>query len=107
MLNIKPRRMAMATKGHVEVYGLRDPRDGLVKYVGIAGDAKHRFSTCHAFGTRHSRATREWFKDMKNSGVSPQVEVLEIVKYEIRALKEKEWSLKFANSLLHMKNENS
>jgi hypothetical protein len=43
----------------IEVYGLFDIRDGVIRYVGISKDAQRRFLQ-HVFGGGGSPALREW-----------------------------------------------
>lgn len=60
------------------VYGLVDPRDGRVRYVGSSQDIAHRlYSHRHSSRSNRRRPCEVWLVELKNAGVQPFAIVLE------------------------------
>jgi DNA-binding XRE family transcriptional regulator len=59
-----------------QIYALIDPRDGTVRYVGVSKEVQTRLAQ-HIRETQNAK--REWLSELKESGLSPEVEVLETI----------------------------
>lgn len=62
------------------IYGLIDPRDGTLRYVGKA-DKPGRRLQAHLFHAKHNQLTHKarWIKGLLEAGVAPEMTILEIV----------------------------
>jgi hypothetical protein len=63
------------------IYALIDPRDNLVHYVGISVDAETRFYG-HMHDVTGNFEERRWIKGLKKNGLSPILQVLEVINGE-------------------------
>ena len=60
------------------VYGLRDPRDGKIKYVGQTRNPEARYSGHVAIPTgRGLNAKEQWIKELRDVGAKPELVILE------------------------------
>jgi DNA-binding XRE family transcriptional regulator len=62
-----------------QVDALIDPRDGTVRYVGVSKEVQTRLAQ-HIRETQNAK--REWLSELKESGLSPEVEILETIEME-------------------------
>jgi DNA-binding XRE family transcriptional regulator len=60
------------------IYALLDPRDGTVRYVGCAIDVEKRFQ--EHLRDRGNTPKCRWLAELKQDGLYPKLEILEIVK---------------------------
>lgn len=65
--------------GVVSIYGLIDPRTGAVRYVGKAYDAAKRLQTHVRDSRRRNSPVHCWIRKLAESGLRPQIKVLETV----------------------------
>ena len=73
----------------ITIYGLRDPRDGKIKYVGQTWNLKQRMSG-HLSGPA-SRREAQWIEELRVEGLSPLPLVLEVVTEENATAAEDRW----------------
>lgn len=59
----------------VQIYGILDPRDGSLRYVGKANNARKRFAG-HMRERRHRTPLYNWFAKMRLAGLTPTYIVL-------------------------------
>lgn len=59
----------------VQIYGILDPRDGTLRYVGKANDARKRFAG-HMRETRCRTPLYDWLAKMRAAGLTPTYVVL-------------------------------
>jgi NUMOD3 motif len=61
-----------------KVYGLRDPRDGRIRYIGKSINPEHRL-TVHLYYARRGTCTHalRWMKGLLNNDLKPDVVILE------------------------------
>ena len=62
-----------------QIYALIDPRDGTVRYIGVSKEVQTRLAQ-HLSETQNAR--RMWLSELKESGLSPEVEILETIEIE-------------------------
>ncbi len=77
----------------VSIYGLRDPRDGVIRYVGrTANDPRQRLRqhTGSAGVLRWMRLS-EWILELRAAGVRPEIVVLEEVAADVAGAAEQRW----------------
>lgn len=60
------------------IYGLVDPRTGLVRYIGKANDPAERLKGHIRDARRHSRPVSLWIRELLESSLRPEVRVLEV-----------------------------
>src|SRR6266851_8039644 len=79
------------------IYGLVDPRDSSTRYIGVSKqpNARMRAHTRHRGGDKG-----KWLKELKELGLTPQVEVLETITNSrdaeaIATEREQHWISKF------------
>lgn len=72
----------MATKGKpdekAEIYGLFDPRDGALRYIGKANDSGKRFKGHLRDARRRNTPVYSWIKKLQSEGLLPTMTVLEV-----------------------------
>jgi GIY-YIG catalytic domain len=63
------------------IYGLRDPRDGRIRYVGRTRDffARRLRAHCTVRSSKHLNRRRNWIESLRRLGLRPQIECLEVV----------------------------
>ena len=62
------------------IYGLIDPRDGCLAYVGLAFDFKKRFKNhCNLSRLRTNTRKNAWLKCLLKQGLRPRLEIIEEV----------------------------
>ena len=71
------------------IYGLVDPRDGEIYYIGKSDDPKRRL--VEHIGDVHNKRKRQWIEELDVSGLRPIVIVLEKVKSGLCYDKEAAW----------------
>lgn len=59
----------------IQIYGILDPRDGTLRYVGKANDARKRFAG-HMRETRRRTPLYDWLAKMRAAGLTPTYVVL-------------------------------
>lgn len=73
------------------VYGLKDPRDDLFRYVGQTTNVKKRFKQHMAGSVDGSPEKRQWISELKLKGMEPKCEVLEGCNLAYAKKVEKKW----------------
>ncbi len=63
----------------VFIYGLRDPRDDVIKYVGKTNDLRKRLNYHLKGAGRHQTPKNNWLLKLKSLGLKPEMMVLEEV----------------------------
>jgi len=66
----------MRKPGTVYIYALRDPRDGLVYYVGKTRHPSWRLQS-HIEERGGNKAKRRWLDDLRQHGLTPEMAILE------------------------------
>ena len=62
------------------IYGLRDPISGEIRYIGKTNNLKKRLAThLHLAKSDVNRHKKHWLKKLKESGVKPEMVILEKV----------------------------
>ena len=60
------------------IYGLRDPRDGKIKYVGQTRNPRARYAGHVGIPAgRGLNAKEQWIKDLRDLGTRPELVILE------------------------------
>lgn len=72
----------------MQVYGLVDPRNDKVRYVGLSKNMQRRYQS-HA--SKSTVTTRDWFDELKALGMSPGIILLEEVESQDGVDVEYEW----------------
>ena len=62
------------------IYALADPRDNLVRYVGITTDTKYRYRQ-HSRGG-YNRSIWRWARELEHVGMSPVMHIVETINRE-------------------------
>lgn len=98
----------------VHIYGLRDPRDGKIRYVGkTASPPSFRLQSHVDFARRHpenSRPVSAWIRELYSWGLKPEIVLLEDVPIDRWRQAEREWGIRLnaktrlANSISHLGN---
>lgn len=66
----------------VAIYGLSDPRDGMLRYVGKTSGSVRRRLQCHVNDVRRGRTyipRHKWLKELLDAAVCPEIFVIEEV----------------------------
>jgi DNA-binding XRE family transcriptional regulator len=80
------------------IYALIDPRNDAVRYVGCAGDISKRLQE-HMRSKNLAAPKYQWLAELKQSGLSPKMEVLETVEgYSPTFTREEYWVKKLVRS---------
>jgi hypothetical protein len=80
------------------VYALIDPRDGEIRYVGVANNPQERLiahiteARCNGFTLK-----MQWIISLLRNNLRPSIKILKIVARERRLVEEKRYILHFAN----------
>lgn len=89
---------------NIFIYGLLDPRNEIVRYVGFTSDLKRRYrkhlsdARCNRGGHRNN-----WIRKLFSEDILPDIIVLEKVSFEERENREKYWIGKLSkNNLTNM-----
>lgn len=61
-----------------EIYGLCDPRDNLIYYVGMSVDAQKRYQQ-HLYGCLGNDKYKQWMNELKKLGLTPILVILETI----------------------------
>lgn len=74
------------------IYGLKDPRDNKIRYVGWTKDIKKRLIN-HITPSRIKKNTHKnnWIKQLLSLNLKPEIIIIEEVSYDNRLQKEKYW----------------
>lgn len=64
------------TSNPVSIYGLIDPRSGLIRYIGKANDPAKRFASHVRDSARRSTPVYAWFRKLAGLGLQPEMLVL-------------------------------
>lgn len=84
--------MDNAKKNGRVCYGLVDPRDGTVRYIGCTKDLRARLAAhCKEARRKASSPKDAWINELRDRGLRPSVLVLEEVSTEDWGLREKYW----------------
>lgn len=72
------------------IYGLRDPRDNLIHYIGKTNDLHGRLAA-HKLCKGCNRSRKEWLRDLLESGAEPEAVILEEIPHEVWRETEEKW----------------
>lgn len=86
------------------IYTLTDPRDGIVRYVGSAQNAIHRFSSHRNHA--HSEALTSWILELRRKEMEPLLAVVRMVPAEVRFAAERELIAQHSTSGLLLNKRN-
>jgi|WetSurMetagenome_2_1015567.scaffolds.fasta_scaffold274197_3 hypothetical protein len=78
------------------IYGLCDPRDGLIRYVGVTKNPAYRLSEHLRMPVKEGIAKNTWIADLLSKELTPIFVFLEAVKEEDASACEQEWIESFA-----------
>lgn len=73
----------------VYIYGLKDPRDGLIYYIGKTINLRERFKN-HIGGDCNAKKTA-WIQDLAINGLEPEMVILEIATEQTWPALERKW----------------
>ncbi len=73
----------------VEIYALKDPRDGVIRYIGKANDSAKRFKSHMRDSARRNTPVYKWIRELISLGLKPEIEVIERVSKDSWPEKEK------------------
>lgn len=76
------------------IYGLIDPREGQIRYVGATQQLKERLKDHLTSAYRSSSPKRMWMRELLTSGLQPEMIVLETVPYAFWEEAERYWIAK-------------
>ena len=60
------------------IYGLKDPVDNIIKYVGVSKNVESRYK--QHFYIKHNETKFEWISKLKETGLRPELIKLEVIK---------------------------
>jgi predicted GIY-YIG superfamily endonuclease len=81
----------MAKEGStICIYGLKDPRDGQIYYVGKSNDPKTRYKA-HLRQEDNNTDKQQWLAELRDAGLQPKQIVLEWVTEDQWQKAEKRW----------------
>jgi hypothetical protein len=63
---------------HYQIYALVDPRDNIIRYVGISDDVAYRYHE-HVSCIRTNRQEKSWMRELQGLGLSPILRILETI----------------------------
>ena len=72
------------------IYGLKDPRDGQIYYVGKSNEPRVRFRV-HLSDMATNRVKAAWISDLQRQRIKPELIILETVPIEESRKAEKKW----------------
>lgn len=70
----------MTTPEYTYIYGLIDPRNSQIRYIGKADNPTDRYKR-HFWQMAGNAHKVNWLRSMKNVGIMPDIEILEKVPY--------------------------
>ena len=88
------------------IYALIDPRNGEVKYIGRTTNPKNRMQQhCKPSGNIRHSLKEDWIGQLRNIGLSPEMEIIEIVENGFSAaLRERAWIRRYQSTDNKMSN---
>lgn len=78
------------------VYALVDPRDGLVRYVGVTKNPAYRLAEHMRMPVKEGQHKNNWIADLIKSGLVPIFVFLDSVSEETASQCEQEWIAHFS-----------
>ncbi len=96
--------IAVAQEATVFIYGLCDPRDGKIKYVGKAKDLQVRLKSHFKCAKRTSTPKNAWLLKLKSLGMKPEMIILEQVRKSFWSEAERWWISKYREWEPNLKN---
>jgi len=88
-----------------KIYGLKDPTDGIIKYVGVSKNVESRYKQ-HFYPSNNNDKT-DWIDKLKLNDLRPELIILETILTSDRntALnKEKEFIVKYKDNVYNRQN---
>lgn len=82
----------------VEIYGLIDPRDLRVKYVGQSFNARYRLTDHIRFAQTETTKKAEWIRSLLSASLQPLLVVVDVVPEVQADAAERRWIAAFARS---------
>lgn len=86
--------MSFWIRSDATIYTLTDPRDGLVRYVGCAGDIQERYEQ-HLYRPGTNEGKRMWIEGLMQEGMAPRMDTIETVQASIVGERERYWIAHF------------
>jgi hypothetical protein len=74
-----------------EIYGLLDPRDGKLRYIGKAVCARKRLKSHLRDARRRDTPLYRWVKELTGLGIVPGLKILEVCPIELWEVREMAW----------------
>src|SRR5258708_30007220 len=78
-----PKRLRYSDRQH-QIYVLIDPRDSMIRYVGISSDISYRFYE-HSSYKGVNKREQQWMEELHAESLVPIIQVLEDVIPDTRA----------------------
>lgn len=75
----------------IEIYGLLDPRDGKLRYIGKANSSQQRLSRHLSDVKRRNTPVYKWIREVLHLGLRPTIQVLEICEPALWKIRERAW----------------
>jgi hypothetical protein len=72
------------------IYGLIDPRDGTLCYIGQTVNIRSRYAN-FSLTMASNPAVAQWFEGLQQEGLIPEIQVLEKVSFDIAGERETQW----------------
>jgi predicted GIY-YIG superfamily endonuclease len=85
------------------IYGLKDPQNNLIRYVGISKNIDARYKS-HLY-TKDNNGKNEWIEDLKKISLRPELVILHTLETNDRNValnKEKEYIKLYENTILNI-----
>jgi excinuclease UvrABC nuclease subunit len=85
------------------IYGLKDPTDNIIKYVGVSKNVESRYK--QHFYVKHNETKFQWISKLKEVGLRPELIKLEVIKTSDRneALNlEREYIKKYKDTIYNL-----
>ena len=76
-----------------QVYGLIDPRDNKVKYIGISKNVKLRYQNHKALSCHQKTLKDQWIQHLSSLNLTPKISILDSVKKTKSDAKKREQEL--------------
>src|SRR5215470_2748594 len=72
-----PKKMMRWVDRQFQIYALVDPRDNMIRYVGMSDDVQFRY---HEHVSRpRNRQEKSWMRELQGFGLSPILQILETI----------------------------
>jgi predicted GIY-YIG superfamily endonuclease len=93
-----------------KIYGLKDPLDNKIKYVGVSKNVESRYKQ-HFYQDENDNSEKSnWIKELKKQDLRPELVILEVIETDDRNValnKEKEYIKMYKNQVYNMNSNHS